>query len=119
MKERLTLALATAVMTAVLAVAAYQLGVIPSYDAELKQLRMREIYDRSDHAFVEQARNRFAKKSGESASRVMEGRYTTVMHVKGDVCVSLNLDPPGVGVVPTYCFDRKSKAVSWADDDGE
>jgi len=119
MSGRLVISITTVVVTALMVAAAYELWVIPRYGGELKQLRMKEIYDRSDRTFVEKAKIRYAKKLGEPASDIMEGRYTTVMHIKGDVCVSLNLEPPGVGGVPTYCFDSKSSAVTWSDDNGE
>jgi hypothetical protein len=75
--------------------------------------------DRMDERYIDRAFEYWSRKTNATIAQVRADRTGKVMYFPTEACVSLELEPGGVGGVPIYCFDLQNDRLTRRYDDVE
>jgi hypothetical protein len=83
----------------------FQYAVIQKQSQRIKRLEWRNRFVAEEQSYVTRSIVEYASVAGSTPARIAEIYYPMVMQVGEEICVSLNIEPPGVGGIPVYCYD--------------
>lgn len=79
---------------------------------EIAKLKRQRSSTAFDQPFVTEAIRLWSEKTHSSPDTAMNERFSKVMYIDREVCVSLEIDLGGVGGVPVYCFDSDNQKLT-------